>query len=96
MLRTCLKNTFRHQGEVRGECHTVPFPFLFMIGPREGAILPLPSGAGVLLFQRIPLLHPVLSLGGGLNVCHRRVLLYSCSQNPGPELKTYSSVTCYF
>lgn len=40
----------------------------------EGAVLSLLSGAGVLLFQRIPLLHPVLSLGGGLNVCHRRVL----------------------
>lgn len=46
---------------------------------------PLPSGAGVLLFQCLPRPHLVLSPGCGLSVCLLMVLL--CSRSPGPELK---------
>ena len=53
------------KGEVRRECHTALFPLLFMIGHMEEAVLPLPSGADVLLFQHLPRPHLVLSLGGG-------------------------------
>lgn len=55
------------KGKVRRACHATPFSLWFITGQMGEAVLPLPSGAGVLLFQHLPFLHFVLFLGDGLN-----------------------------